>query len=588
VSRVTDIEPGAGSSLPSNLTEFNNTLYFNASSKKDGLKTWKIDSASGNPILAEAFAPNFALNTEKININGVLYFVDPQFPGNLWKIDTATNNGLPVQVTDYDTTRIFIVRDLQNVNGTLYYTAVDDAFSSSDLPPSASLSGRKLWKIDSSTGKGVLVDFLTPANRPSEPTILGYENGKVYISAYNGVDGNELWEIIPSNNATPPVIPNTPPVIPSTPPVIPSTPPVIPSTPPVIPSTPPVIPSTPSNLIPGITLDKNLFNFISPVQGFGIKAQSQKPGSKVNEIVMLALDNAAGSINGLTLTSPGYFAAAFDRAKTIFSTLGGDFFDTSVREISIDPGKFYQFIEIQDASLFDVKQQITNGIIPTNILYSLDSQSSPIKVSENSTKNGYQVSINNDELVLDILPLSGSAPSQPLGSNIQNTQAAENRLIDLTAYAGQTLKVDLKTKSSAAYNNNIGFYAVEDTAGTIKLGDGTLLTTDKANYAVEAVKQAVLSATKSESKLDQNITGGKIYAPVLISQGTLDSFIANNPTNSGGGNTIHAYFNYVGANPDKVDHFRLIGNNTFGVEDLYGGGDRDFNDLVINLNIKTT
>jgi hypothetical protein len=440
VSRVTDIEPGAGSSLPSNLTEFNNTLYFNASSKKDGLKTWKIDSASGNPILAEAFAPNFALNTEKININGVLYFVDPQFPGNLWKIDTATNNGLPVQVTDYDTTRIFIVRDLQNVNGTLYYTAVDDAFSSSDLPPSASLSGRKLWKIDSSTGKGVLVDFLTPANRPSEPTILGYENGKVYISAYNGVDGNELWEIIPSNNATPPVIPNTPPVIPSTPPVIPSTPPVIPSTPPVIPSTPPVIPSTPSNLIPGITLDKNLFNFISPVQGFGIKAQSQKPGSKVNEIVMLALDNAAGSINGLTLTSPGYFAAAFDRAKTIFSTLGGDFFDTSVREISIDPGKFYQFIEIQDASLFDVKQQITNGIIPTNILYSLDSQSSPIKVSENSTKNGYQVSINNDELVLDILPLSGSAPSQPLGSNIQNTQAAENRLIDLTAYAGQTLK----------------------------------------------------------------------------------------------------------------------------------------------------
>jgi hypothetical protein len=331
---------------------------------------------------------------------------------------------------------------------------------------------------------------------------------------------------------------------------------------------------------------KNLFNFISSAQGFGIKAQSQKPDSKVNEIVMLALDNAAGSINGLTLTSPGYFAAAFDRAKTIFSTLGGDFFDTSVREISIDPSKYYQFIEIQDASLSDIKQQITQGIIPTNILYSLDSLSSPIKVTENSTKNGYQVSINNDELVLDILPLTGSAPSQPVGSNIQNTKATENRLIDLTAYADQTLKVDLNTKSSAAYNNNIGFYTVEDAAGTIKLGDGTLLTTDKANYAAEAVKQAVLSATKSDSKLDQNLTGGKIYAPVLISQGTLDSFIASNPTNSGGGNAIHAYFNYVGANPDKVDHFRLIGNNTFGVEDLYGGGDRDFNDLVINLNVK--
>jgi Ca2+-binding RTX toxin-like protein len=399
---------------------------------------------------------------------------------------------------------------------------------------------------------------------------------------------------IPTPPVTPPVVPPvTPPVVPPvTPPVVPPvTPPVVPPvTPPVVPPvTPPVVPpvTPPVAPIPGITLDKNLFNFISSAQGFGIKAQSQKQGSKVNEIVVLALDNAAGSINGLTLTSPGYFAAALDRAKTIFSTLGGDFFDTSVREISIDPSKYYQFIEIQDASLSDVKQQITEGIIPTNILYSLDSLSSPIKVTENSTKNGYQVSINNDELVLDILPLTGSAPSQRVGSNIQNTKAAENRLIDLTAYAGQTLKVDLNTKSSASYNNNIGFYAVEDAAGTIKLGDGTLLTTDKANYAVEAVKQAVLSATKSDSKLDQNIAGGKIYAPVLISQGTLDSFIANNPTNLGGGNAIHAYFNYVGANPDKVDHFRLIGNNTFGVEDLYGGGDRDFNDLVINLNVKT-
>jgi Domain of unknown function (DUF4114) len=32
---------------------------------------------------------------------------------------------------------------------------------------------------------------------------------------------------------------------------------------------------------------------------------------------------------------------------------------------------------------------------------------------------------------------------------------------------------------------------------------------------------------------------------------------------------------------------RLLGNNTFGVEDLYGGGDRDFNDVVVSINVKT-
>ena len=358
-------------------------------------------------------------------------------------------------------------------------------------------------------------------------------------------------------------------------------------TPPVTPTTPLTNPVTPVSIIPGVSLDKNSLNFSSAVKGFGVKAQSQKPSSKVNEIVMLALDNATGSINGLTLNSPGYLAAAVGRAKTIFSTLGGDFFDSGIREISIDPSKSYQFIEIQDGSLSDLKQQIDKGITPANILYSSDSLSSPIKISENSTKNGYQVSVNNDELVLEILQLTSSTPSQPIGSNIQNIKATENRLIDLTTYKNQTLKVDLNTKSSAAYNNNIGFYAVEDEAGTIKLSDGTLLTTDKSNYAIEAIKQAVLSATKSDRKLDQVLAGDKIYAPVVVSQGTLDDFVTKNPTNAGGGDVIHAYFNYVGANPDKIDHFRLLGSNNFGVEDMYGGGDRDFNDLVINLNVKT-
>ncbi len=63
--------------------------------------------------------------------------------------------------------------------------------------------------------------------------------------------------------------------------------------------------------------------------------------------------------------------------------------------------------------------------------------------------------------------------------------------------------------------------------------------------------------------------------------------MSKNSTNGGDGKAVHAYFNYLGANPDKLDHFRLLGNNTFGVEDLYGGGDRDFNDLVVKLDFKT-
>ena len=96
-----------------------------------------------------------------------------------------------------------------------------------------------------------------------------------------------------------------------------------------------------------------------------------------------------------------------------------------------------------------------------------------------------------------------------------------------------------------------------------------------------------LQAGKIDNKTNLDITGGRIYAPVVFAQGSLTDFIDKNPTNGGGANSIHAYFNYIGANPDKIDHFRLNGDNSFAVEDQFGGGDRDFNDLVVTMKVRT-
>jgi hypothetical protein len=185
--------------------------------------------------------------------------------------------------------------------------------------------------------------------------------------------------------------------------------------------------------------------------------------------------------------------------------------------------------------------------------------------------------------VLDVVKLDGE-----IGSKFQNL--AQGNTIDLSDYTGIALKADVTTQGEAAYTNNIGFYVVEDAIGTIKLADGTSLKPGDVNYAVEAIKNALTNSFqlgKIDSKLGQDITGGRIYAPVVIAQGSLTDFVSKNPTNGGGANDIHAYFNYVGGNSDGVDHFKLLGNNTFGVEDMYGGGDRDFNDLVVNMNVKT-
>jgi Domain of unknown function (DUF4114) len=186
-------------------------------------------------------------------------------------------------------------------------------------------------------------------------------------------------------------------------------------------------------------------------------------------------------------------------------------------------------------------------------------------------------------------PTPNLFPTTAAGSIGTKSQGlAEGRIIDLTDYAGKALKVDVTTKGDAAYTNNIGFYQVTDAlTGAIQLANGTILKPSDANYAAEAIRSAVIQANKVDSKLGLDVPGGGIYAPVVVAQGSLTDFINKNPTNGGDGSAIHAYFNYLGANPDKFDHFKLTGPNTFAVEDQFGGGDRDFNDLVINTNFRT-
>ena len=352
-----------------------------------------------------------------------------------------------------------------------------------------------------------------------------------------------------------------------------------------------VAPKIASGVIPGVSIDNNLFKTDETTKGFGVQALSQKASNKVNEIGIFAVDDVSGKIGTLLPGSTEYIKAALDSAKSIFSTLGGDFLNKAKQEFAIDPNKNYQFFQIQDSSISDLQQQITAGKTLSNILFSLPDKdgNSPIQVTNNADGSGYNVSINNSELVLDVLKLGGAVVETAIGSGSQRNP--EGRTIDLSAFVGQTLKADIVTKSSANYSNNVGFYVVEDAAGRIKLDDGvTLIETNDPRYAAQAVKNALanseLQAGKTETSLNQNIDGGRIYAPVVIAQGSFNDFLTKNPTNGGGKDIVHAYFNYVGANSDKVDHFRLTGSNTFGVEDTYGGGDRDFNDLVVSMNVK--
>ncbi len=87
-------------------------------------------------------------------------------------------------------------------------------------------------------------------------------------------------------------------------------------------------------------------------------------------------------------------------------------------------------------------------------------------------------------------------------------------------------------------------------------------------------------ADQGTATISAQLSGGYFYAPFLVADSSPHQFLAQNPTNRSDLGPL-AYFSYLGANSDKADHIRLLGDNTFGFEDLLYGGDGDFNDLVV-------
>jgi hypothetical protein len=71
-----------------------------------------------------------------------------------------------------------------------------------------------------------------------------------------------------------------------------------------------------------------------------------------------------------------------------------------------------------------------------------------------------------------------------------------------------------------------------------------------------------------------------VFAPFMIVDGRPDAILDSNVNNDS-----KVYFAFLGANSDKLDHIRLLGNNTFGFEDLANGGDKDYNDVIVQVNL---
>ena len=149
----------------------------------------------------------------------------------------------------------------------------------------------------------------------------------------------------------------------------------------------------------------------------------------------------------------------------------------------------------------------------------------------------------------------------------------------------QTVNAEFSVFREASYDNYVGFYKVVDENGGIDInGDGIAdINPGDNNYIQTAIDSRIEGIdltvdNQGSATYNSELNGGSIYAPFIIVNG--------NPNDvEGSANAPEVYFTYLGANSDGQDHIRMLGDNTFGFEDLPNGGDLDYNDIIIHAKL---
>jgi hypothetical protein len=311
--------------------------------------------------------------------------------------------------------------------------------------------------------------------------------------------------------------------------------------------------------------------------------------SAVNEVGYFAVSDDQGTVNGLQPGQAGYLQAALAQSTIVFSTLSNppNGFNRNLSSVvSATGGSRLVFYLVANST--------TDAFLAGNIsefaiiLGSTFGSNSFRQLQVSQTGGIFTLNWEDQpgggdrsfgDLILTVQPTTRSIPT---GAALQSRLQGE--VLNLQGISGNVTARFTVTRE-AAFNNTVGFYQVTGLTGGIDInGDGIAdVLPGDANYTRTAIQQRLTNinlntSNQTTSTFTNQFTGGSIFAPFIIANGTFDLLLDNDTSNDPA-----VYFPFLAANPGRVDHVRLLGNNTFGFEDLPNGGDRDYNDIVVQV-----
>lgn len=318
-----------------------------------------------------------------------------------------------------------------------------------------------------------------------------------------------------------------------------------------------------------LSVNKEVAQFVgspSIQRRFQFSLDSVNRGS---EIGFFTVDDAEGRINGLLPEEGGYNALALAQGKVLFSALPGSLVQNFgvQRTVELSGGTFFRFFSVTDGTL---------DSLLTNQKGSFNFSSIGLTPTDDSS-----ISILN----LDGLQVTTLITDNPLPLGVKIQGNPQGEIIDLTGVSPDTvLKAVITTQREASFENLIGFYVVDDANGTVTDPlTGQSIAPGSSSYVQAILSQRLVdisltAVNNSMSQTEVELRGGQRIAPFIVINDSIDALLNDNTNDDPA-----LYTPFLGANSDGFDHFRLLGNSIFAIEDQAFGGDQDFNDAIIQV-----
>jgi len=318
-------------------------------------------------------------------------------------------------------------------------------------------------------------------------------------------------------------------------------------------------------LAPILTSIGSVLSVVDPNDGVSpaavvLRSSIISRANSVNQLGYVAFSNSEDT----TIT----YNILKDRANILFANLeSGDVPSLAninlSRDISIINGQKLVFFEVIDSTLDNLMAQASSVTEFGTNFRTLTLNGSATTTNATSGGNTLKIDLINSSLSI---------------GDLISTDVQESPILDFSSLSGTSLTGSVTVAREASYNSTIGFYKIENAGGAVRDSLGAILQPGDANY-----RTAALSSNNIFSNFGSLTAANGGNTTTNLTTFSDAGLLAPYATVANIGET---FFAFGKANSDGINHFRALGSNSFGLEDVKGGFDLDYDDMIVSFNFK--